>query len=116
REMLWSTLTCPYRASTSLSSSNGTLGSQVGLDHRGVVLHLLRRAVRDLAAEVEHCDALADRHHEVHVVLDEQDRQVEVVLDAADDRPQRPDLLVVQPARTLVEHQQRGRRTACPGA
>ena len=35
-----------------------------------------RRALGDLAAEVEHDDAVGDRHHELHVVLDQQDADV----------------------------------------
>ena len=51
-------------------------------------------------------DAVRDAHHELHVVLDEQDRQLEVVAQAADQRRELPDLLVVEPAGRLVEQEQ----------
>ena len=60
------------------SSSSGIGGSQVRLDHGGVAPHLFGRALGDLLAEVEDVHAVGDRHHEVDVVLDEQDGQVEV--------------------------------------
>jgi len=45
--------------------------SQICLHDRGVRSHFLGRALRDLLAEVEDVNAIGDRHHEVHVVLDE---------------------------------------------
>ena len=47
---------------------------QVGGDHRRVVADLGRRALGDLAAELEHDDPVGDPHDQPHVVLDEQDR------------------------------------------
>ena len=44
-----------------VASRGGGLGAEVRLDHRRVALHLVRRALGDLAAEVEHVDALGDR-------------------------------------------------------
>ena len=38
----------------------------------GWELDFVRRALGDLAAEIEHRDALRDPHHEAHVVLDEE--------------------------------------------
>src|SRR5438067_5097022 len=98
----------PYRASTSSSSSRELLGirPEVGLDHRRVVLHLARRAARDPAAEVEHVHAVGDTHHQLHVVLDQQDRQLEVLAHPADQRAELSDLLVVQASRRLVQEQQ----------
>ena len=49
--------------------------AQVGLDHARVLLHLLRRALGDLLAVVEHRDPVGDPHHDAHVVLDQQHRQ-----------------------------------------
>src|SRR5580765_3028190 len=105
----WSDTPCsaligPYRASTLLSSSSGGIvRSQVCLDHLGVRLYLCRRPVCDRAPEVEHVDTVADRHHEVHVVLDEQHGQVEVLAHLADHIRELSDILVVQPAGRLVE-------------
>ena len=42
---------------------------------RGLLPHLLRRALGDLLAVVEHGDLLRDAHDDLHVVLDEQDRE-----------------------------------------
>ena len=59
---------------------------EVGLDHLRVLLDLVGRARGDRHAVVEHGDALADVHHQPHVVLDEQDRQRELVAQPADQR------------------------------
>src|SRR5256885_2995410 len=101
--------TWPYRASTSSSSSRAELlgiRPEVGLDHRRVVLHLARRAASDPAAEVEHVHAVGDPHHHLHVVLDQQDRQLEVLAHPADQRAELSDLLVVEASRRLVQEQQ----------
>ena len=42
-----------------------------------IALDLGGRADRDRRAVVEHVDALADAHDDLHVVLDEQDRHAE---------------------------------------
>src|SRR5690242_4491222 len=49
---------------------------EVGLDHALVLLDLLRRTLGDLLAVVEHGHAVGDAHHDLHVVLDQQDRDV----------------------------------------
>src|SRR6185295_13705711 len=48
--------------------------SKVRLDHALVRLDHPRRALGDLLAVVEHEHVLAEPHHDLHVVLDEQDR------------------------------------------
>src|SRR5512132_2292611 len=97
----------PYRASTPRSSSSvDTLGPQVGLDHVRICLHLAGRSLRDLAAEVEHVYAVADRHHQLHVVFDEQDRQVEITAKTANHLRKLTDFFVVEPAGGLVEQKQ----------
>jgi hypothetical protein len=79
--------------------------AQVGLDH------LLDRPARgpaalgDLLAEVEHRDGVADAHHHVHVVLDE-DHGDAVVADLADDGHQLLDVGRGQAGGRLVEQQQ----------
>ena len=60
----------------------------------------------DLAAEVEHVHVVGDAHDEVHVVLDEEHGQLAVVADLPDEAAELLDLLVVEPARRLVEQQQ----------
>ena len=80
---------------------------EVGADHVGIALHLGRRALGDLAAEVERDDLVGHAHHQVHVVLDQQHRQLAARSRMRRSRShQRVDLLVVQPAGRLVEQQQ----------
>ena len=56
------------------SSASGVVGvAEVGLLHRGVVADLGRGAGGDDLAEVEDVDLVADRHDQVHVVLDHED-------------------------------------------
>src|SRR5262249_15838459 len=50
--------------------------AQVGLDHRGILLHLGGRALGDLLPEVEHDHPVRDVHHHAHVVLDHHHREV----------------------------------------
>src|SRR5258708_25969195 len=58
--------------------------SKIRLDHFWITLHLRRRTHRDCLAVIQHSDLFADRHDQLHVVLDQQDRQVEAVADEAD--------------------------------
>src|SRR5450432_76985 len=81
---------------------------EVGAYDLGVGLHLGRRAVGDLLAEVERDDAVGDAHHHVHVMLDEEHRQAELGADAAQEHHQRLDFLVIEAAGRLVEQQQLG--------
>src|SRR5512134_4044665 len=62
----------PYATRSPLTSSKRA--SQVGLDHRRVALHGGRVAFGNLHAVVEHRHAVAQSHHEFHVVLDEEQR------------------------------------------
>src|SRR5262245_50095648 len=47
--------------------------TEVHLDHAGIVLHLVHRALGQHMALVEHGDLAGDRAHELHVVLDDDD-------------------------------------------
>ena len=79
---------------------------EVGLDDARVVAHLLRRALGDLLAVVEHGDLLGDAHDDLHVVLDEQDREVLLVAQLAHEVGQLRGLLRVHAGGRLVEQQQ----------
>src|SRR6266542_4253569 len=72
-----STSTSSYPARTSLSSRSGAPSpcsmAKVGLDDLRVSTDRRRRALGDLLAVVQHHDALGDVHHDLHVVLDEED-------------------------------------------
>ena len=109
----------PYRAVSPRDLEQRSVGRhllpQVGLDDLRVLGHLLRRALGDLAPEVEHDDLVRDPHHHRHVVLDEQDREPVVVADLLDQLAELVDLGVGQAAGRLVEHQQLRRRRPGPG-
>jgi hypothetical protein len=62
--------------------------------------------VRDLPAEAHDGHVVGDVHHEVHVVLDDEDREVELVAEVADEHAEVSDLLVVQASGRLVEQEQ----------
>ena len=61
----------PYATLSSLTSSKNP--SQIGLDDRVIALHRGGHAFGDFLAVVEHGDAIAQPHHQLHVVLDQQD-------------------------------------------
>ena len=70
--------------------------------------HLGGRALGDLLAVVEHGDVLGDPHDELHVVLDEEDREAALVAQAAHELRRSGRLLRVHPRRGLVEQEQLG--------
>src|ERR1700674_1017504 len=87
RQVIWPLPTCsetPLRASilpeavtrsatSSIESSRDLGGAEIGFAHERVGLDLGRRAFGDFLAEVEHRDAVGDRHDELHVMLDQED-------------------------------------------
>jgi hypothetical protein len=75
-------------------------------DHIRVVLHLLRRPVRDVAAVVEYGDAVRDVHHDAHVVLDQDDGRAPLGVDVENEAGNILLLLLVHAAHRLVEQQQ----------
>ena len=81
--------------------------AEVGLDDPGIATDLLGGSLGDLLAVVEHGDPIADAHHHLHVVLDQQDRDAELVAD----RPMSSIIWAsrrVHARRRLVEQQQLG--------
>jgi hypothetical protein len=86
------------------------VGAEVRLDHGLVGLHLGRGAVGDLPPEAHDVHVVGDAHDEVHVVLHEQHRELEVGADLLDELAELPDLLVVEATRRLVEQEQPGLR------
>src|SRR5688500_18512913 len=87
--------------------------SQVGVQHRLVLAHLLRGAVGDLAAVVQHRHAVGNVHDHAHVVLDEGDGGAELAVHVEDEARHVFLLLDVHPRHGLVEQQQRGLRRQC---
>src|SRR5437762_8936063 len=63
--------TSPYARST-FSTLSSKLAPEIGLDDARLRLHLARRALEQRLAVIEHQHALGDVHHEVHVVLDDE--------------------------------------------
>src|SRR5882724_621540 len=85
-----------------MSSCASVLGAQVRVDHVAIAAHFGRRAVADLAAIVEHHDAVGDVHHHAHVVLDQHDRGAELVVDVEDEAAHVLLLLEVHAGHRLV--------------
>src|SRR5213083_775492 len=67
------------RSTASSSCCAVDLAPQICLDDVRVSLHLLRGAVRDRGAEVQDVHVIRDAHHEAHVVLDDEHRQLQLV-------------------------------------
>lgn len=61
------------------------MASEVGFDHRRMAAHRLRIALGDDAAVIQYADAVAQSHHQLDVVLDEQNG-FSVVADARQQR------------------------------
>ena len=64
-----------------------------------------RRSLGELAAEIQRDHMVGDRHHEAHVMLDQQHGHVAVVANPADQVAEHVDFLVVEAAGGLVEQQ-----------
>src|SRR3712207_8249973 len=69
------------RYATSVPPVVVRLLAEVGLDDLRVLPHLGGLALGDLLAVVEHRDPLGDPHHDLHVVLDQQDREPALLAD-----------------------------------
>ena len=82
--------------------------AEIGVDDGRVGADLVRRAVGDLAAIIEHDDAVGDVHHDAHIVLDQCDRRAELVVDVEDEAAHVLLLLDIHPRHRLVEQQELG--------
>ncbi len=82
------------------------VAAQVGLDDAGVVRDVVEAALGDLDPVVERHDAVGDPLDDVHVVLDHEDRESELVAQAGDHLGHLVRLLRVHPGGRLVEQQQ----------
>src|ERR1700682_1331959 len=84
-----STSVAPYHTLRLWTSSIGMpleRASEVRFDHLGILGHLGRPPLGDLAAVVQDGDAVGDLHHEPDHVLDEQDGDAALIPDAAQER------------------------------
>src|SRR5580704_2305996 len=87
--------------------------AEIGVDDFGARADLVRRAVGNLAAVVEHDDAVGDVHHDAHIVLDQCDRRAELVVDVEDEAAHVLLLLDIHPRHRLVEQQEFGLHRQC---
>src|SRR4051794_7151948 len=78
---------------------------EVGLDDALVLAHFLRQPLGDLLAVVEHGDPLGHAHHDLHVVLDQKDRESALVAELLHERSELRRLLRVHAGGGLVEQQ-----------
>src|SRR6266496_1400524 len=74
-ETFRSTSARPYPAIKPLMSSIGA-GPEVRLDDARVALNLAWRALRNELAVIEHVDHIGEVHDDLHVVLDDEQRDV----------------------------------------
>src|SRR5215472_16123046 len=102
----------PISATTSPSWRRSSLSRmdilfpEVGLDHPAIGSDLARRAGGDLLPEGQHDDAMRERHHRAHVVLDEQHGDATRV-DGAHQADHGVDLRGVEPRHHLVKEEER---------
>src|SRR5688500_4048198 len=100
--------TSPY-ASSRLSTLSSKLAPEIGLDHLRIRLHLARRALEERHAVVHDEHALRDVHDEIHVVLDDDNRDASLV-DVFKSFQKEIDFGRVQARRRLIEHEEPGPR------
>src|SRR5439155_12741263 len=99
----------PYPAWTSWTRNTSVLrAAEIGVDHSRIVADLLRRALGDLLAEVQHSHPVGDPHDDRHVVLDEQQREPPLERDRPDERRRLARLARRHAGGGLVEQQELG--------
>src|SRR5215469_108880 len=89
-----------------VSSSSGTGCSEICLDHRRIVAHLVWRALSDFASETEHHDLVGNAHDQAHVMLDQEQGELVFRVDAFDEPAEVSYFGVVESAGGLVQQQQ----------
>src|SRR3954470_2936360 len=104
--------TSPYARSMPWTLSS-KLASEIRLHHRRMRLHLSRRAFEERLAVIQHEHALGHVHHEVHVVLDDEQRGA-ALGDVGQALEKKLDLGRIQAGGRLIQHEQlrsRGERS-----
>src|SRR5437763_8728883 len=100
---------CPMCVWTALSSRrSGTRHPEVGLLHDRHCDHLGGRAFGHELPLVQHDDAIVERAHHVHLVLDEEHRLVALRLDMADEIEDHRHFIHAHARGGLVEHEDLG--------
>src|SRR5262247_2933532 len=92
-------------SATGASGAGVLTVAEIGLDDARVRAHLVRRALGDLLAHVEHGDAIGDVHDHAHVMLDQDHGDAPFLVDVEDEAGHVLLLLVVAAAHGLVEEQ-----------
>src|SRR3954447_19211321 len=92
-------------ANWAMSGIGALRPAEIGGYDVGVGLDFSRRALGDLATEIDHRDTAGNLHHEAHVVLDEEHCDAAGV-NTLDNVGERRGLLGVEPGSRLVEEQQ----------
>ena len=82
------------------------LPSQIGFGHGRKLANLVRGAVGDHAAEIEHHDLVGEAHHQAHVMLDQEHGDAQLVADRADESAELRHLVVIEAAGGLIEQQE----------
>src|ERR1700675_2879857 len=85
-------ITPASRPPTSTSRKNGqfirvasSVRAEIGADHHRISLDLSRRSLGDFRAVVHHHHKMRDVHHHAHVVLDQDDGGIHLVVDVEDE-------------------------------
>ena len=89
-----------------MTSVTAFSAAEIGLGDRRVASHLVWRACRDLAPEIQHVDMVGDVHHDAHLVLDHHHRDAEFVANIEHEAGDIFGLLLVHARHHFVEQQQ----------
>ncbi len=96
----------PYAADTSLSSSSMPGWTEIGLEDSFILLHFAGRPVRDLLAMIQDDDALRGGHHDAHIVLDEEERNLSSPMQVSQHPEDLVLLVTAQPRHRLIKKDQ----------
>src|SRR5581483_1883962 len=88
-----------------LRTSSSTRRAEIGLDDLRIALHHRWRALGDFLTVIEHHHAVADVHHQAHVMLDQEHGDA-FVADAADELAERQPLRRIHAGGGLVQREQ----------
>src|SRR5215207_8384498 len=96
----------PYPARTSRISKRAS-AAKIRIQHARVLADLARRPLGDDLPGIHHVDPLADIEHDLHLVIDQEERG-SLRLEAADELDKCDGQDAVHPGEGLVEHHQMG--------
>src|ERR1019366_8027008 len=112
KSMPCSTFVSPYAACRPLASSSAGMFvfllriAKIGAYHFRFGPHLIRRAIGDLQTKFQRHDFVGHAHHQVHVVLDQKNTEIELPPDHSHQIRQFIHLTVIEAAGRFIEHQQ----------